>query len=85
MQGLRGLAQQQLETGPPAEAQALHIFLRGVLWDEAAPLAARRQANHVLLHWYAGYHQSPSSARAFTEAAASFRFGSFASYVEYIV
>lgn len=85
LQGLRGLAEQQLEAAPPAEAQALHTFLRGVLWDEAAPLATRHQANQVLLSWYNGYHLSPSLALGFTEEAAGFYFGSFAAYVEYFV
>ncbi|MFD1874877.1 zinc ribbon domain-containing protein [Hymenobacter bucti] len=85
LQGLRGLAQQQLATSPPAEAQALHAFLRGVLWDENALLAARRQANQVLLSWYDGYHQSPSLPLGFTEEAARFYFGSFAAYIEYFV
>lgn len=85
LQGLRGLADQQLRTAPPAEAQALHAFLRGVLRDETAPLDARRQANHVLLDWYDGYHQSPSLPLGFTEEAASFYFGSFEAYIEYFV
>ncbi|MET4108301.1 zinc ribbon domain-containing protein [Hymenobacter sp. UYP22] len=85
LQGLRGLAHQQLAAGAPAEQQALHTFLRGVLWDEAAPLGARRQANQVLLDWYNGYHHSPSLPLAFTEEAARFYFGSFEAYVEYFV
>ncbi|TPG72016.1 zinc ribbon domain-containing protein [Hymenobacter nivis] len=85
LQGLSGLARQRLETGPPAEVQALHTFLRGVLWDEAAPLAARRQANQLLISWYEGYHQSPTLALGFTEAAAGWYFGSWAAYVAYFV
>jgi hypothetical protein len=83
--GLNGLAQQQLADGLPAERQALHTFLRGVLWDETAPLEARRQANHVLVSWYDGYHLSPSLPLGFTEEAARFYFGSFAAYVEYFI
>jgi hypothetical protein len=85
LQGLRGLADQQLRTAPPVEAQTLHAFLRGVLWDETAPLDARRQANHVLLNWYDGYHQSPSLPLGFTEEAAGSYFGSFEAYIEYFV
>ena len=85
LQGLRGLADQQLRTAPPVEAQTLHAFLRGVLWDETAPLDACRQANHALLNWYDGYHQSPSLPLGFTEEATSFYFGSFEAYIEYFV
>jgi hypothetical protein len=85
LQGLRDLAERHLKAAPPAEAQALHQFLRGVLWDETAPLVARRQANRTLLQWYNGYHQSPFLALGFTEEATRFYFGSFAAYVEYFV
>jgi hypothetical protein len=85
LQGLGSMAEQQLRAGPADVVQPLHTFLRGVLWDEAAPLAARRKADYVLRNWYEGYHQSPYLPLGFTEEAARFYFGSFAAYVEYFV
>ena len=82
---LRVMAEGQLKTGTPAEAQTMHKFLRGVMWEEAAPLAARQQAIGALNNWYEGYHQSPSLALAFTEESATLYFGSFEAYVEYFI
>ncbi len=82
---LRVMAEGQLQTGTPAEAQTMHKFLRGVMWEEAAPLAARQQAIGALTSWYEGYHQSPYLALALTEESATFYFGSFEAYVAYFI
>ena len=81
LQGLRTLAQHHLAgTG----ALALHGFLRNVLWDEAAPVATREQASHLLQNWYGGdYGERPPLQ--FTEPAARTYFGSFGAYVEEFV
>lgn len=84
--GLDDVARHQLNAHPGPPAWALHAFLRGVLWDEAAPLVPRERARWMLEHWTDGDYQEDSRPRlAFTAAAATPYFGSFAAYVEHFV
>lgn len=82
LEGLGEVARHQLAAHPGPPAWALHTFLRSVLWDEAAPLPARERARWMLEQWTDGeYHEGGRPRLAFTEAAATAYFGSFAAYV----
>jgi hypothetical protein len=85
LQGLRQLAEEQLNTYDPRAMPTLHTFLRAVLWDEAAPTAARQQAWHVLQQWYQGYRHPAGLRLGFAEAQAIAYFGSLEAYVDYFV
>lgn len=85
LQGLRQLAEQQLNSYDSHAAATLHRFLRAVLWDETAPEPARRQAWHVLQQWYQGYQHPTGLRLSFSAEAAAAYFGSLENYVDYFV
>jgi hypothetical protein len=81
LQVLRSLADKQLSTYASGQALALANFLWTVVWEEAASLEARRQAQHVLAHWHRGYGHPAHVSLSFEPAAAAVYFGSFEAYI----
>jgi hypothetical protein len=89
LSGLRDVIEFQLGargvTGPYGShgAPVLHPFLRGIMWDRAAPLTLRNTAGWALKTWYSGgYAADERPELQLTEVAAVVYFGSFESCIE---